>query len=159
MKRAVTSLSLVLAACGAPAPMGTVSLKNGFDDPSFPARPPWTICKASYLGTEFGKVAIGETSAAQQTPAGLDFVLMVAAFGDPGCSAAKSLPLATRSEEELVSGQTRTITINLPNHQGPCPPEGVAPIPQAVYERILARYPEYAFKPYAERRQNPQCLP
>jgi hypothetical protein len=37
------------------------------------------------------------------------------------------------------------------------PPEGVAPIPQAQYDRIRELWPELGFKPYAERTENTQC--
>jgi hypothetical protein len=136
-----------------------VQLKNDFDNPEMPRKPPWTICESSYLGVEFGKIAIGETSEARTVTPGLDNVLMVAAWDDPTCTPSKCLPIASRQEEEVVSGQTRTIAINMPNHQGPCPPEGIPPIPQALYDRILALWPDYDFKPYAERTQNTQCLP
>ncbi len=82
---------------------------------------------------------------------------MVAAWGDPTCSSAKSLPIASKNKEEVVGGQTRTIAIGMSNHQGPCPPEGVAPIPEELYNRILQLWPEYGFKPYADRAQNIQC--
>jgi hypothetical protein len=49
--------------------------------------------------------------------------------------------------------------MNMANHQGPCPPEGVAPIPEAVYDRIIALWPEFNFLPYAQRTQNTECLP
>jgi hypothetical protein len=130
----------------------TVSVKNDFG-----AMPPWTICHANYLDVEFGKIAIGATSGPQKVQPGLDYVLMVAAWNDPDCTPAHCLPIATRTEEEVVDGQTRTITVAMANHQGPCPPEGVAPIPQAQYERILQLYPEYGFTPYADRAQNPKC--
>ena len=57
------------------------------------------------------------------------------------------------------SGQHETITMEMANHQGPCPPEGVAPIPEAVYDRIIALWPEFNFQPYATRAQNTECLP
>ena len=131
----------------------TVSIKNDFG-----TMPPWTICHANYLDVEFGKIAIGATSGSQKVEPGLDFVLMVAAWNDPDCAPAHCLPIATSTEEEVVDGQTRTITVAMANHQGPCPPEGVPPIPQAQYERILQLYPEYGFKSYADRATNPQCV-
>jgi MoxR-like ATPase len=83
---------------------------------------------------------------------------MVAAWDDPSCALENCLPIASKNEEEVVDGQRRTIVIGLPNHQGPCPPEGVPPIPEAQYERIRALWPSYGFEPYADRAQNPQCL-
>jgi hypothetical protein len=67
------------------------------------------------------------------------------------------LPLASRQEEEVVPGQVRTIALNAPNHQGPCPPEGIEPIPESLYDRILELWPEYGFEPYASRTENAQC--
>ena len=86
-------------------------------------------------------------------------MLLVAAYGDATCAAENCLPIASKNEEEVVSGQQRTIALNMPNHQGPCPPEGVAPIPEAQYNRVLKLWPQYGFKPYARRKENPQCLP
>jgi len=145
---------LFVCACeGGDGSSATVTLKNGFGE-----MPPWTICQATYRDVEFGKVAIGETSGPQKVEPGLDFVLMVAAWNDPDCKPENCLPIATKKEEEVVDGQTRTIEIVMSNHQGPCPPEGVPPIPQAQYERILALYPDYGFKPYEQRTENTQCL-
>ncbi len=138
--------------CGGEGGSATVSIENGFG-----TMPPWTICHANYLDVEFGKIAIGATSAPQGVQPGLDYVLMVAAWGDPDCKQENCLPIATKTEEEVVDGQTRTITIAMANHQGPCPPEGVPPIPQAQYERIMQLYPDYNFKPYADRTQNTHC--
>jgi hypothetical protein len=135
-----------------------VKLKNDFDNPAMAAKPPWTICKSSYLGVDFGKLAIGETSAEKQVAPGLDYVLMVAAWNDPTCAPENTLPIASKNEEEVVDGQARTVAINLANHQGACPPEGVPPIPEAQYNRILSLWPEFNFKPYADRTQNTQCL-
>ncbi len=134
-----------------------VQIKNDFNNPEMDFQPPWTICESSYLDVEFGNVAIGETSIKQEVVPGLDNVLMVAAWDDPTCAPENCLPLASRNEEEVVDGQTRTISLNLPNHQGPCPPEGVQPIPQELYDRILALWPEYNFKPYDQRTENTQC--
>ena len=108
---------------------GFAGIQNDFNYTQFDFQPPWSICKASHNGIEFDKIAIGETSDKQEVPAGLDYVLMVAAWADPDCKPENCLPIATKNEEELVKGQTRTIAINLPSHQGPCPPEGTAPIP------------------------------
>jgi hypothetical protein len=135
-----------------------VQIKNDFNNPEMDFQPPWTICESSYLDVEFGKVATGETSAEQEVAPGLDNVLMVAAWDDPTCAPENCLPLASRNEEEVVDGQTRTIALNLPNHQGPCPPEGVQPIPQELYDRVLALWPEYDFLPYDQRTENTQCL-
>ncbi len=135
-----------------------VQLQNDFNDPKITGfQPPWTICKSSYQGVEFGKIEIGKTSDVLDVPAGLDYVLMVAAWDDPTCSPAKSLPIATANREEVVSGQTRTIAVAMTNHQGPCPPEGVPPIQQEQYDRILKLWPEYNFKAYADRALNSQC--
>ncbi len=135
-----------------------VTLHNDFDNPALDFQPRWTICESSYLGVEFGHVDIGETSAEQEVTPGLDNVLMVAAWDDPTCAPKNCLPIASRNEEEVVDGQTRTISINLPNHQGPCPPEGVQPIPQRLYDRILELWPEYGFKTYDQKTENTQCL-
>ncbi|MBI5536957.1 MAG: hypothetical protein HY898_29825 [Deltaproteobacteria bacterium] len=138
--------------------VATVQLKNDFGNPQITGfQPPWTICKSAYQGGQFGKIEIGQTSAAVQVPAGVDYVLMVAAWNDPTCSPEKSLPISTKNVEEVVGGQTRTIAIGMTNHQGPCPPEGVPPIPLEQYNRILQLWPEYGFKAYAERAQNSQC--
>lgn len=136
-----------------------VRLHNDFDNPELNRQPLWTICDSSYLGVEFGAIVRGEESAEQEVSAGLDYVLMVAAWDDPGCAVEHSLPLASKNEEEVVGGQRRTIALNLPNHQGPCPPEGVAPIPAEQYERIRALWPAYGFLPYDQRTELPQCQP
>jgi hypothetical protein len=130
------------------------SIKNDFG-----TMPPWTICRSSYMGVDFGPIAIGDTSPEKQVKAGLDYVLLVGAWSDPTCNPATSLPLATSTEQEIVPGQHETITMSMANHQGPCPPEGVAPIPEAVYDRIIALWPEFNFQPYATRAQNTECLP
>lgn len=135
----------------------TVRIKNDFNNASMDRKPPWTIAKCSYRGVEFGKILLGDSSAAKELEPGLDYVLMVACWADTACSTQNCLPIASKVEEEVVAGQSRTIVLNAPNHQGPCPPEGVEPIPEAVYSRILQLWPEYGFKPYADRAQNPQC--
>lgn len=156
---AVVALAGILGGCEAEeAGAARVRLDNDFDNPDLPRQPLWTICTSSYLDVEFGRVGWGETSDERVVRPGLDYVLMVAAWDDPTCSAGNCLPLASRNEEEVVDGQTRTIVLNLPNHQGPCPPTGVEPMPQALYDRILALWPEYGFRPYAQRAENPQCL-
>ena len=144
-------------ACGQSNPTATVSIKNDFNNPQMSYKPQWTICESSYLGVQFGKILLDATSTAQKVSPGLDYVLMVAAWQDPTCNPAKCLPIASKKEEETVDGQTRTIYINMANHQGPCPPEGVSPIPEAQYNEILQLWPSYNFKPYAERTQNTQC--
>lgn len=156
---AVALLVLVFPACGDDDGVAHVAIHNDFDNPQMASNPPWTICNSSYLGVELGKIEIGKTSAEVQLTPGLDHVLMVAAWADPACSPEHCLPIATRNEEEVVDGQHRTIAINMPNHQGPCPPQGIQPIPEALYDRILALWPGYGFKPYAERTKNPQCTP
>jgi len=135
----------------------TVSIKNDFNNAEMAYQPPWTICESYYLGQQFGKLGLGDTSDAKKVAPGLDNVLLVAAWDDASCSPENSLPLASKNEEEIVSGQTRTIALNMANHQGPCPPQGVAPIPEAQYTRILALWPSYNFKPYAERTENTEC--
>jgi hypothetical protein len=135
-----------------------VTIENDFDNPDLPFQPPWTICESSYLGVEFGSIAYAGKSNELEVPAGLDYVLMVAAWDDPECKPENCLPIASKNEEEVVDGQTRTIVIGLPSHQGACPPEGTAPIPEAQYNRILQLWPDYNFKPYAERTQNTECL-
>jgi hypothetical protein len=137
----------------------TVQIMNDFDNAEMAYQPPWTICESSYLGVEYGKLKLGETSDPNTVTPGLDYVLMVAAWDDPSCAAEHSLPIASKNEEEVVDGQTRTIAINMANHQGPCPPEGVAPIPKAQYNRILELWPDYKFKSYGARTENTECLP
>ena len=136
----------------------TVSLRNDFENPEFDRMPPWTICEAHYGGAEFGTIGLGETSEPQEVSPGLDYVYMVAAWDDPSCTPENCLPIASRQEEEVVPGRTRTIAINVANHQGPGPPENVEPIPQTLYERILELWPEYGFLPYEQRTENPECL-
>jgi hypothetical protein len=152
-------LGAVTGCAGDEVGSATVRIENDFDNPDLPFQPPWTLCEVSYLDVEFGKVPHGATSPAREVAPGLDYVLMVAAWDDPDCAPENCLPLASKGEEEVVDGQTRTIVLSLPNHQGACPPEGVAPMAQELYERLLALWPEYGFKPYAERTQNSQCLP
>ncbi len=164
----IANLSFVIAALASLVACGSssddtsnpahVRVMNDFNNPQITSfQPPWTICKSSFQGVEFGTIEIGQTSDEHDVPAGLDYVLMVAAWDDPTCDPAKSLPIATKNKEEVVSGQTRTIAVGMTNHQGPCPPEGVPPIPQEQYDRILALWPEYGFQPYANRMQNSQC--
>ena len=134
-----------------------VRIKNFFNNPDNTYNPPWTIIKCSYRGVEFGKIAVGDSSEQKEVEPGLDYVLMVAAWDDPSGAVEHCLPIASKIEEEVVGGQTRTIVIQMTNHQGPCPPEGVPPIPEAQYERIRQLWPEYGFRPYAQRSENPQC--
>ena len=138
--------------------LATVQLKNDFNNPEMDFQPPWTLCESSYRGVEFGKLLAGKISEPEKVAPGLDFVLMIAAWDDTSCAFEHCLPLASKNEEEVVQGQTRTIAINLPNHQGACPPEGVPPIPQAQYDRILELWPEYDFLPYEHRTENTQCV-
>lgn len=140
------------------AGVAKVRIKNDFNNAEMAYQPPWTICQASYLGASFGSIALGETSGVKGVKPGLDYVLMVAAWEDPDCNAENALPIASKSEEEVADGQSRTIAINMANHQGPCPPEGVAPIPEETYKRILALWPDYGFLAYADRTNNTQCL-
>lgn len=135
-----------------------VRIYNDFNNPEMAFQPPWTICESSYMGVAFGKTSLDASTVEVEVRPGLDYVLMVAAWDDPDCNPENCLPIASRNEEETVDGQTRTIAINLPNHQGPCPPEGVVPIPEELYNRILELWPEYNFKPYAQRTENTECL-
>lgn len=135
-----------------------VRIHNDFNNPEMTMHPPWTICESSYRGVGFGKISLDASTMELEVPAGLDNVLMVAAWDDPDCNPENCLPIASRNAEETVDGQSRTIHINLMNHQGPCPPEGVAPIPEELYNRILELWPEYDFLPYAQRTENTQCL-
>jgi hypothetical protein len=151
--------ALLLVGCDDEGGTAEVRLRNDFDNPTLDRQPPWTICESSYLGVDFGKLLLEEASSAQEVEAGLDYVLMVAAWDDPDCTAEHCLPLASRNEEEVVAGQSRTIELNAPNHQGPCPPEGIAPMPEVLYERVLQLWPEYGFVPYAQRTDLPQCQP
>ena len=160
---ALASLSLALTpaltGCGDDEePTAMVRIHNDFQNPELAYQPPWTICESSYMGVEFGKISLDASSTELEVPAGLDHVLMVAAWDDPDCNPENCVPIASKNEEETVAGQTRIIDINLPNHQGPCPPEGVQPIPRELYDRILDLWPEYNFKPYDQRTENPQCL-
>lgn len=140
------------------AAVAKVRIKNDFNNAEMAYQPPWTICQASYLGASFGSIALGEKSEIKGVKPGLDYVLMVAAWADPDCNAENALPIASKNEEEVVDGQSRTIAINMANHQGPCPPEGVAPIPEETYNRILELWPDYGFLAYADRTNNTQCL-
>jgi hypothetical protein len=151
-------LSVLLPSCGEDEGSASVRIKNDFDNPETVDPPPWTICESSYRGVSFGKIPIGETSAELEVAPGLDNVLMVAAWDDPDCNPENCLPIATRNEEEVVDGQSRTIAVNKPNHQGPCPPEGIQPIPRELYDRILALWPGYGFKPYDQRTENAECV-
>jgi hypothetical protein len=136
----------------------TVRIKNYFNNPSVTAfQPPWTIMECSYRGVEFGKIGIGDSSDVREVEAGIDYVLMVASWDDPMGADSNCLPIASKVMEEVVEGQTRTIVIGLSNHQGPCPPEGVQPIPEVLYEKIRQLWPQYNFKPYAQRNENPEC--
>lgn len=136
---------------------GTVRIKNYFNNPDNAFNPPWTIMQSSFRGVPFGKIPIGDTTEAKTVEPGLDYVLMVASWNDTSGDPAHCLPIASKIKEEVVEGQTRTIVIQLTNHQGPCPPEGVQPIPEAQYEQIRQLWPEYNFKPYADRANNLQC--
>lgn len=159
MEVVLTGVLLSAGGCGDSGDsVAHASIKNDFNNPQMSFQPPWTICRSSYLGVNFGPIPLDTTSAELEVKAGLDNVLMVAAWNDPSCAAEHALPIASKSEEEIVFGQHRTIAINLANHQGSCPPEGVAPIPQTLYDRILALWPEFGFLPYEERTQNPECL-
>jgi len=140
-----------------PEKMATVRIKNYFNNPDAPYNPPWTIIESSYQGVQFGKIAIGDSSEPKSVKPGLDYVLMVAAWDDTSGDPTHCLPVASKVEEEVVVGQTRTIVIQMTNHQGPCPPEGVQPMPEVLYEKIRQLWPEYNFKPYNQRAQNPQC--
>ena len=156
---ATLATSLLVGCSDEAVPSALVKIQNDFNNPAVDRKPPWTICHASYLGVDFGTIAIGETSTEKSVKPGLDYVLMVAAWADPTCSPDKSLPIASKTEEEVVDGQSRTIAIGLANHQGACPPEGIPPIPEAQYNRILQLWPDFGFKPYAERTQNAKCVP
>ncbi len=165
MARSLLALTLVLIAClflvagcgDDSEDVAFVTIHNDFDNPEMEYNPPWTICHANYMGVEFGEIQIGEKSAELEVSPGVDNVLMVLAWDDPECNPENCLPVASRYEEEVVTDQERTISINMPNHQGPCPPEGVQPIPQNLYDRILELYPEYEFLPYDQRTENTQC--
>ncbi len=165
MSRFMTATLLVLvlvsfaaAGCGGDSEdLAYVILHNDFDNPEMEFNPPWTVCQSSYMGVQFGEIQIGEKSVELEVPPGVDNVLMVLAWDDPDCNPENCLPVASRNEEEVVVDQERTISINMPNHQGPCPPEGVQPIPEELYNRILEMYPEYEFLPYDRRTENTQC--
>lgn len=153
-------LMFLASACGTDSEdPATVRIENDFDNTTFERQPPWTICEASYGGAFWTDIGIGETSEPAEAAPGLEYVLMVCAWEDPSCAPENCLPIASANEEETVSGQERTIVINVPNHQGPCPPEhlGIEGIPQDLYDRILELWPDYGFLPYDQRRDNPQC--
>jgi hypothetical protein len=154
----ILSLSLGCADSDDNAAAAKVQLKNDFNNAEMAYQPPWTICQSSYLGVSFGTIALGATSVTKDVKPGLDYVLMVAAWNDPACNPDNALPLASKNEEEVVDGLSRTIALNMTNHQGPCPPEGTAPIPEETYNRILSLWPDYGFLPYASRAENQQCL-
>ncbi len=147
------------AGCGSEDDVAYASIKNDFNNAEMSFQPPWTICRSSYLGVDFGPIPLDATSPEKEVKPGLDYVLLVAAWNDPTCAATNALPIASKNEEEIVVGQHRSIAINLASHQGSCPPEGVAPMPQSAYDRILALWPEFGFLPYDQRTQNPECLP
>jgi hypothetical protein len=148
----------VLAGCEEEAQVAYVTLHNDFDNPEMAFNPPWTICESYYGGASFGKIGIGEMSEEKEVEPGIGYALFVAAWDDPECNIENCLPIASRNEEEVVPDQHRTISINMPNHQGPCPPEGVSPIPRDLYDRILDLWPEYGFLPYDQRTDNTQCI-
>ena len=135
----------------------TVTIVNDFDNPEAAAQPPWTLCQVRYLGQDFGTIGLGEQSEPMEVEPGLGYVLMIASFGDPSCPEETALPLASRGEEEVVPGQARTITIGLPSHAGPCPPEGVPPMDEAAYEQIRQAWPDQGFEPYERRTENAGC--
>jgi hypothetical protein len=149
---------LAVGACSGDDPRAWVRIQNDFANPEAARQPPWTICHAWFGGVDFGTIALDASSLEREVDAGLGYVLMVAAWSDPTCQPENCLPIASKVEEETVDGQHRVITIGLTNHQGPCPPEGVQPLPEDLYERIRALAPEYDFEPYATRTDNPQCL-
>lgn len=153
------AVSCLLCSCSSDEGEATVWIKNDFNNPEAPRQPPWTICKSSFRDVEFGKIELGQTSEKKQVKPGLGHVLMVAAWNDPSCAKENCLPIASKNEEEVVAGQEREVAVSMPNHQGPCPPEGVAPIPEKLYNEIRTLWPEYEFKDYAERTQNTECLP
>jgi len=135
------------------------SIKNDFNNPAMAYQPPWTICRSSYMGVDFGTIAIGDTSPEKQVKAGLDYVMLVGGHGAiPTCSP-NLLALATSTEQEIVPGQHETIAMNMATHQGPCPARGSPPSPRQFTNRILALWPEFNFQPYATRTQNTECLP
>jgi hypothetical protein len=157
MLAVLAAVTFAVLGCDEEQDVAYVAIHNYFNNPDNSFNPPWTICESSYLGVEFGKIEIGATTDEHEVTPGLGYVLMVAAWDDPTCDPAHALPIATTAEEEVVSGQHRTITIEMNNHQGPCPPEGVAPIPEDLYEQVRSLWPSYGFQAYANRTQNTQC--
>jgi hypothetical protein len=160
-----TATGILLLSCTSNGPQqqttSTVRIKNDFNNDSLfqltGRKPPWTIARCNYRGVEFGKIHLGETSDAQEVEPGLDYVLIVGCYDDTSCSTQNCLPIASKIEEEVVPGQTRTIALNFPNHWGPCPPLGVDSIPSILYNRIRDLYPEFGFMPDSLRRHNLQC--
>ena len=70
--------------CGSDSDLpGFASIKNDFNNPAMAYQPPWTICRSSYMGVDFGTIAIGDTSPEKQVTAGLDYVLLVGAQNNP----------------------------------------------------------------------------
>jgi len=122
---------LVLAGCGKSDDEASALVKIQNDSTTGDELPAaWTICRSSYLGINFGTIGIGETSAEQPVTPGLDFVLMVAAWDDPSCVAATSLPIASTDEEEVVDGQSGPSRSTLPTTRV-VPARGRRPIPEA----------------------------
>ena len=100
------ALVLLLIGCGDDS-VGTamVTLHNDFDNPEFDRTPPWTICHAHYMGTDWDTpVLLGEESEEKETEAGLGYVFMVLSWDDPSCAPEHCLPVASRNEEETVDG-------------------------------------------------------
>lgn len=158
----IASAALLAFGCsdddGGSSANAKVIIKNDFNNPDSERKPPWTVCESSFRDVAFGRIDLGASSEEKEVTPGEGLVYMVAAWKDPSCAPENCLPLATKNLEEVVSGQTRTITLSVNNHQGPCPPEGVQPIPEEIYNKILELWPTYAFKPYAERLKNPKCV-
>jgi hypothetical protein len=158
----MTPLAFLFFACGnssISSDKATAAIFNDFNSTAFDFSPPWTICQSYYLGTQFGEIALGATSAKKTVDAGSDYVLMVAAWADPTCNPVNCVPIASADPQEIDPGQVETITMDVNDHQGPCPPEGVEPIPEAQYNRIAALWPSYNFYPYAQRAQAKACQP
>jgi hypothetical protein len=135
-----------------------VAIENDFDNPTFDAQPPWTLCDAWFQGTYFGRIPRGERSELLEVEPGVGLVFMVASFADPDCNDDNLLPLATVMDEEALAGVERTVFINLPNHRGPCPPRMDVPmISEESYNRVLELFPDAPFEPYERRTENTQC--
>ena len=106
---ALTILGLAFAAgCGSDdSGAAFASIKNDFNNPAMAYQPPWTICQSSYLGVDFGTIAIGDTSPEKQVTAGLDYVLLVGAWSDRPAAPQLPCPWRARARKRSFRGSTK----------------------------------------------------